>query len=99
VGVAFVGAAPGDDGLLTMRAVRLLAAASLVVAEAELADRVRHLLAEDAQVAEPSDVAGTAKVLAVAAKAGQLAVRLFPGDPLLSGAAAEVQACAKAKTR
>src|SRR3984885_3406667 len=97
--VAFVGAGPGDDGLLTMRAVRLLAAASLVVAEAELADRVRHLLAEDAQVAEPSDVAGTAKVLAVAAKAGQLAVRLFPGDPLLSGAAAEVQACAKAKAR
>src|ERR1700729_3160672 len=66
--VAFVGAGPGDDGLLTMRAVRLLAA-------------------------------GTAKVLAVAAKAGQLAVRLFPGDPLLSGAAAEVQACAKAKAR
>src|ERR1700733_12999108 len=96
--VAFVGAGPGDDGLLTMRAVRLLAAASLVVAEAELTDRVRHLLAEDVQVAEPSDVAGTAKVLAVAAKAGQLAVRLFPGDPLLSGAAAEVQACAKAKT-
>ena len=38
-------------------------------------------------------------MLAAAAKAGQLAVRLFPGDPLLSGAAAEVQACAKAKVR
>ena len=86
--VAFVGAGPGDDGLLTMRAVRLLATASLVVAEAELAERVRHLLAENVQLAEPVDVAGTAKVLAVAAKAGQLAVRLFPGDPLLSGAAA-----------
>jgi uroporphyrinogen III methyltransferase/synthase len=97
--VAFVGAGPGDDGLLTMRAVRLLAAASLVVADAEVADRVLHLLAEEVQLAEPSDVAGTAKVLTVAAKAGQLAVRLFPGDPLLSGAAAEVQACAKAKAR
>jgi uroporphyrinogen III methyltransferase / synthase len=97
--VAFVGAGPGDDGLLTMRAVRLLADASLVVAEAELADRVRHLLAEDVQLAEPSDLAGTVKVLTVAAKAGQLAVRLFPGDPLLSGASAEVQACAKAKAR
>jgi uroporphyrinogen III methyltransferase/synthase len=97
--VAFVGAGPGDDGLLTLRAVRLLATASLVVAEPEVADRVRHLLAEEVQLAEPSDVAGTAKVLAVAARAGQLAVRLFPGDPLLSGAAAEVQACAKAKAR
>ena len=97
--VAFVGAGPGDDGLLTMRAVRLLAAASLVVAEPELAERVSHLLAEDVQLAEPADVTGTAKMLAVAAKAGQLAVRLFPGDPLLSGAAAEVQACAKAKAR
>src|SRR6202789_3339920 len=97
--VAFVGAGPGDDGLRTMRAVRLLADASLVVAEAELADRVRHLLAEDVQLAEPSDLAGTAKALTVAAKAGQLAVRLFPGDPLLSGAAAEIQACAKAKAR
>ncbi len=34
-----------------------------------------------------------------AAKAGQFVVRLFPGDPLLSGAAAEVQACAKALVR
>jgi len=97
--VAFVGAGPGDDGLLTMRAVRLLGEATLVVAEPDIADRVRHLLQPDAQVVEPSDAAGTARMLVQAAKAGQLAIRLHPGDPLLSGAAAEVQACAKAKTR
>ena len=97
--VAFVGAGPGDEGLLTTRAVRLLGDAALVVAEPEVADRVRHLLRPDAQVVEPSDVAGTVRTLLQTARAGQLAVRLYPGDPLLSGAAAEVQACAKAKAR
>ena len=47
--VAFVGAGPGDDGLMTLRGARLLGAASLVVAEAEVADRVRHLLAAEAR--------------------------------------------------
>src|ERR1700733_12740440 len=95
--VAFVGAGPGDDGLMTLRGTRLLGAASLVVAETEVADRVRHLFVADAAVAEPSsDTAGTAKTLVQAAKAGQFVVRLVAGDPLLSGAAAEVQACAKA---
>ena len=97
--VAFVGAGPGDDGLLTLRGARLLGAAALVVAEAEVADRLRHLLAADATVAEPSDAVGTAKALVQAAKAGQFVVRLLPGDPLLSGAAAEVQACARAQVR
>jgi uroporphyrinogen III methyltransferase/synthase len=97
--VAFVGAGPGDDGLLTTRAVRLLGAAGLVVAEAGVADRVRHLIKADVQVAEPADAAGTVRVLLQAAKAGRLALRLYAGDPLLAGAAGEVQACAKAKVR
>ena len=97
--VAFVGAGPGDEGLLTTRAVRLLGDAALVVAEPEVADRVRRLLRPDAQVVEATDAAGTVRTLLQAAKAGGLAVRLYPGDPLLSGAAAEVQACAKAKAR
>jgi uroporphyrinogen III methyltransferase / synthase len=97
--VAFVGAGPGDDGLMTLRGARLLGAASLVVAEAEVADRVRHMLTADAVVAEPADTAGTAKTLVQAAKDGRLAVRLLAGDPLLSGGAAEVQACAKAQVR
>jgi uroporphyrinogen III methyltransferase / synthase len=97
--VAFVGAGPGDDGLLTIRAARLLGTADLIVAEADVAEQVRRSFAADVALAEPSDVAGTAKMLVAAAKAGQLAVRLYRGDPLLSGAAAEVQACVKAKTR
>src|ERR1700761_5749632 len=97
--VACVGAGPGDDGLLTMRGARLLAAASLVVADAEVTERIRHLVAEGATMAEPADAAGTARSLSQAAKAGHLAVRLFPGDPLLAGAAAEIQACAKAPVR
>jgi hypothetical protein len=35
--VAFVGAGPGDDGLMTMRGARLLGGASIVIAEAEVA--------------------------------------------------------------
>jgi uroporphyrinogen III methyltransferase/synthase len=97
--VAFVGAGPGDDGLLTIRAARLLGTADLIVAEADVAEQVRRSFAADVALAEPSDVAGTAKMLVAAAKAGQLAVRLYRGDPLLSGATAEVQACVKAKTR
>jgi uroporphyrinogen III methyltransferase/synthase len=97
--VAFVGAGPGDDGLLTMRAVRLLGAAGLLVAETEVADRVRHLIKEDIQVVEPANAAGTARTLLQAAKAGLLAIRLYAGDPLLAGGAGEVQACAKAKVR
>ena len=65
--VAFVGAGPGDEGLLTMRSVQLLGAAGLIVAEPEVADRVRHLIKADAQLAEPSDTAGTARMLVEAA--------------------------------
>jgi uroporphyrinogen III methyltransferase/synthase len=97
--VAFVGAGPGDEGLLTMRAVRLLPSAGLVVAAPEIADRVRDLLADDAEVTEPGDAAATSRMLLAAAREGQLAIRLYDGDPLLNGGAAEVQACAKAGVR
>jgi uroporphyrinogen III methyltransferase/synthase len=98
--VAFVGAGPGDDGLLTLRAVRLLGSAGLIVAAPEVAERISHLTAADAAVTEPAaDSAGTARILLDAARDGKLAVRLYEGDPLLNGGAGEVQACAKAKVR
>jgi uroporphyrinogen III methyltransferase/synthase len=98
--VAFVGTGPGDEGLLTLRAVRLLAAAGLIVATPEVADRTRHLFPADAVLAEPAaDPVGTARALLATARDGKLAVRLYDGDPLLNGGTGEVQACAKAKVR
>jgi uroporphyrinogen III methyltransferase/synthase len=97
--VAFVGAGPGDEGLITMRAVRLLGTADLVVATPETADRVRHLLAPETEIAEPGDAVATSKALLAAAKDGRLAVRLYEGDPLLNGGVTEVAACARSKVR
>jgi len=98
--VALVGTGPGDEGLLTVRAAELLAAADLIVAGPEhqaLAEKANP----EAELTEPVDAqpAASAKQLAAAAKSGQLVVRLYPGDPLLSGAATDAAACAKAGVR
>src|SRR6516225_4865484 len=98
--VALVGAGPGDEGLLTVRAAELLGQAGLVVAPADLAGLARRYLSPDSSLAEPADAAATARTLVQAAQDGQLAVRLYQGDPLLSGgAAAEAAACAEAGVR
>jgi uroporphyrinogen III methyltransferase / synthase len=96
--VAFVGAGLGEESLLTVRAAALIGRADLVVASQWLGERLGHLLKPDATLADSDAQLQDPKLLIKAARAGQLAIRLLPGDPFLFGnAAAEVAACAKAR--
>jgi len=96
--VAFVGAGPGDEGLLTVRAAQLLARADLVVTGPEIGDRIAPIVGTRATMADADGLAQDPRMLVKAAKAGQLVVRVFGGDPFMFGnAAAEASVCAKAK--
>ena len=99
--VALVGAGPGGEGLLTVRGAELLASADLIVAEPELQAFAEKTKSPGAELAEPADgtAAVSAKQLTSAARSGQLVVRLYPGDPLLAGAAQDAAAVAKAGIR
>jgi len=96
--VAFVGAGPGDENLLTVRAAALIGRADLVVAPQWVGERLGHLLKPGATLADSDAQLADPKLLIKAAKAGQLAVRLYSGDPFMfCNAAAEAAACAKAR--
>ncbi len=95
--VAFTGTGPGDTGLLTLRAAELLGQADMVVGSTELIRRVAHLVPVAAAVIETGQDGADTSALISAVQAGQIVVRLCPGDPLLFGqAAAEADACAQA---
>jgi len=79
--VALVGAGPGDDALLTLRAAAVLGAADLVVHDAQVGPAVLAHVGPGAELAE-ADSDGVARVVA-AAKEGRRAVLLLPGDPFL----------------
>ncbi len=80
--IAFVGAGPGDPGLLTVRAGGALAGASLVLTDPDVSEEILAL-APAAEirpaVGEPAEVA---KTLVAAARSGQHVVRLVSGDVL-----------------
>jgi uroporphyrinogen III methyltransferase/synthase len=96
--VAFVGAGPGDESLLTVRAADLLGRADLVVAAPWVGERLGHLMKPGATLADSDAQLQDPKMLIKAAKTGQLVVRLFSGDPFMfCNAAADATACAKAK--
>jgi uroporphyrinogen III methyltransferase/synthase len=106
--VAFVGAGPGDDGLMTVRAVEFLAAADAVVIDQVAREGVvARYCREDVEVVDaghgdhgqPLTHASRAKLVVKAAKAahGGLVVRLMDGDPAtFNGLAEEALACHKA---
>jgi uroporphyrinogen III methyltransferase/synthase len=103
--VAFVGAGPGDEGLLTLRAVERLAEADVVVTD----QMPRHLMIgahcrADVEVldagfgedGQPMTRAARAKLVVAAAKGGRRVVRLLDGDPAtFTGLAEEIAACRK----
>ncbi len=95
---ALVGVGPGDEGLLTVRAAALLAEADVVIAASWVSEQIAHLLRPDATVVDSAAEDPDPKLLIKAAKSGQVALRLFSGDPFLfSMAVADAAACAKAK--
>jgi uroporphyrinogen III methyltransferase / synthase len=96
--VAFVGAGPGDEELLTLRAAALIGQADLVVAAQWVGERLAHLLKEGAVLADSAGLQDDPKMLVKAARSGQAVARVFGGDPLMfCNAAAEAAAVAKAK--
>jgi uroporphyrinogen III methyltransferase / synthase len=104
--VAFVGAGPGDPGLLTVRAVELLATADVVVHEPGAPAAVLAAAGPATQLVEagvgsdgqPLADAARARLAADAARTGLAVVRLVAGDPaLFGGLAEEAAACVKAK--
>ncbi|MFI5768761.1 uroporphyrinogen-III synthase [Streptomyces sp. NPDC051658] len=107
--VTFLGAGPGDPGLLTLRAVEALASADVLVAEPDVLGVVRcHARAsvstpELAVVDAQSAAAGVpvlrdaANLVMEAVRGGRRVVRAVSGDPGLDGnAGAEMLACAAA---
>lgn len=108
--IAFVGSGPGDPELLTVRALRVLQEAEIVVTEVpEHVDLVAAVRLEagldlpeflDGGMGEddqPLSLAARSKVVLKAARTGQRVVRLMVGDPFVyASGPEEAKACVKA---
>jgi uroporphyrinogen III methyltransferase/synthase len=94
--LSFVGTGTGDAGLLTVRAVEVLAAADVAYVDASVPEATRALIAGEIRPAEPV-AADTAKAALAEARNGSLVVRVVSGDPFGSEAVTR-EALAVAKT-
>ncbi|MCQ4081203.1 bifunctional uroporphyrinogen-III C-methyltransferase/uroporphyrinogen-III synthase [Streptomyces sp. RB6PN25] len=102
--VTFLGAGPGDPGLLTLRAVEALADADVLVADPQVLEVVRKHARAATEAPELTALDGASGIAAHASKLvmasasnGKRVVRAVAGDPGLDGdAAEEMLACAKA---
>lgn len=99
--VTLVGAGPGDAELLTLKAVRALQAADVILFDTLVSDEVLELARREANRipvgktrggnnCKPDAVNATMVALA---KAGKHVVRLTSGDPMVSGGTGEQIAC------
>ncbi|MCW2597402.1 MAG: putative uroporphyrin-III C-methyltransferase/uroporphyrinogen-III synthase, partial [Jatrophihabitans sp.] len=94
--ITFVGAGPGDPGLLTTHAADAIRRAEVVVADAAVPRSITDLAAVEVRPAESSP-AETAKALLVDARNGLTVVRVVAGDPFVDESAVK-EALAVAKT-
>jgi uroporphyrinogen III methyltransferase/synthase len=93
--LSFVGAGPGDPGLLAVAATQALATAQVVYADASVPAAITDLAAGEVRQAEgqPADIA---KAALAEARGGADVVRLIAGDVFTDeGAVKEAQAAAK----
>lgn len=95
--VYLVGAGPGDPELLTVKALRLLKSANVVLHDDLVAPEILRLIPSSAQVENVGKRCGTKTMrqeeinflLVTLAASGLQVVRLKSGDPLIFGRAGE----------
>jgi uroporphyrin-III C-methyltransferase len=95
--VYLVGAGPGDPDLLTIKAVRLLAGAGVVLHDDLVPQSILNLAGKQALIISVGKRCGRKKItqaaihdlMIVSARSGLAVIRLKSGDPMIFGRAAE----------